>query len=124
MDNYQASLNVVNRLVRKTLYDNATKVAIYKNEGDEINTSFILYNHLISENKEVVWIESEEFDASGCDLVIIPVITFDDEGKYVSRINVHNYKKIVGFALEEQRSDFVDGTRKAIILTEKVGYNV
>lgn len=124
MDNYQISLNVVNRLVRKSLYAKVEKVALYRNEGDEINTSFILYNHLISENKEVTWIEGEEFDATGIDLVIIPAINFDEEGNYISRIKVHNIKKLIVFADEKLKLDFVQSKAKAMVLTEKAGYNV
>lgn len=125
MDNYQKSLKVVNRLVRKSIYENATKVAIYKNlEDSEINTSFILYNHLISEGKEVVWIDGAEFDAKGVDLTIIPITNFDENGNFISRIKVNNFKKLIGFAYDENYSDGVISYNKAMILTPQRGYNV
>lgn len=125
MDNYQESLKVVNRLVRKSIYENAQKVAIYRNLGDdEINTSFILYNHLISENKEVIWIDETSFDASNVDLTIIPVTNFDEEGHFISRIKVHNGNKVIGFAYEQGFTDIVSSYTKISILTSMRGYNV
>lgn len=125
MDYYQESLKAVNRLVRKEMYYEAQNFALYKNiDESEVNTSFILYNHLISEHKNVTWIDTVDFDASDFDIVIIPAQKFSSTGNYISRINVKNANKIVVFSFETNKVDHVTSENTAMVITNQKGYNV
>lgn len=125
MDYYQKSLKVINKLVMKNIYQNAQKIAIYKNLNEnEVNTNFILYNHIKSENKEVFWIDSDDFDVSCFDLVILPILKYSSDCFYLSRINVNFENNVIGLAFEENKVDYMQNTKKISILTEKNCYNV
>lgn len=125
MDYYQKSLKVINKLVTKDIYKNAQKIAIYKNLNEnEVNTNFILYNHIISENKEVFWIDTDNFDTSCFDLVILPILKYSSDCFYLSRININFESNVIGLTFEENQVDYLNNSKKIQILTEKNSYNV
>lgn len=125
MDYYQKSLKVINKLVTKDIYKNAQKIAIYKNLNEnEVNTNFILYNHIISENKKIFWIDTDNFDTSCFDLVILPILKFSNDCFYLSRININFESNVIGLTFEENQVDYLNNSKKIQILTEKNSYNV
>lgn len=122
-DKYQKSLSIVNRLVRKSIYNNAQVVAMYESTEEEVNTTFILKNHILSEEKELKIINNSTKDITA-DIYIVPASKFDFEGNIVSRIEFINSKKVFSFSFEENKVDKVSGTQKSKVLTEECGYNV
>ena len=91
-DNYQKSLKVMNRLVRKSAYQNAQIIAMYENQNDEVNTNFMLKIHAESEGKQVIIID-EINESVQADLYVIPISSFNESFEYESRVELVCSKK-------------------------------
>lgn len=121
-DNYQKSLRVLNRLVRKSIYKNAQTIAMFKSNSNQVNTNFMLSQHAISENKEIVWIDSinEKVQA---DLYLIPVDKFNENKEYETSVELKCSKpNMMGLGFEDNLVETEIETKfKIKILTDKRG---
>ena len=122
-DHYQLSLSIINRLVRKSIYNQAEVIAIYTEKNNEVNTSFMLKHHILSEGKELILIDDTLKDIEA-DIYIIPAEKFSEDGNIISRVDLGQKSNIFALSFESNKVEHIVNDSKAKVLTEKAGYNV